>query len=102
MTQEKGQLSMRVSFVTFGKERSTHGLMDLKHSTFLANLNLTSIQGELWLRIKTKNLYKNYRLFKGFFHLLEVCGQENPSLQAGKGGLSPGIRRGKVRVLKLH
>lgn len=55
MTQEKGQRSMRVSFVTFGKERDTHGLMGLKHSTFLANLNLTSIQGELWLRIKTKN-----------------------------------------------
>lgn len=55
MTQEKGQLGMRVNFVTFGKERDTHGFMGLKPSTFLASLNLTNIQGELWLKLKTKN-----------------------------------------------
>ena len=42
---EKGQLGMRVRLVTFGKERGTHELMCLKHSTFLTSLNLTSVSG---------------------------------------------------------
>lgn len=51
----KGQLDRRGRLVTFGKERGMHRLVCFKQPPFLTGLNLTSTQGKLWLRIKTKN-----------------------------------------------
>lgn len=76
---------MKVRFVTSGRERGTRGLMCLKYSTFLANLSLTSIHGKLVVENKNKKLTQKIKIIQRILHLLEVCGQENPSLQAGNG-----------------